>query len=58
MPKTYEPAGTEVQVLKIKDMYVALKPGENAEELNDRLEKLIGKFAEDGNWHYKYSIES
>jgi len=35
---------------------VKCKPGENAEELLDKLTDLIKRFSEDGNWHFKYDI--
>ena len=55
--KTYEPIGTEVEVLTIKNMEVKLKPGERAEELLDKITSLIKRFSEDGNWVFKYSID-
>ncbi len=55
--KTYKAMGTEVQVLSIKNMVVKLKPGENAEELLDKLTNLIEEFSEEGNWHFKYLID-
>jgi len=56
--KVYEPVGTEVQTLRIKYMEVKLKAGENAEELLDKIANLIERFSEDGDWQFKFSIDS
>uniref|UniRef100_A0A6M3KTG6 Uncharacterized protein n=1 Tax=viral metagenome TaxID=1070528 RepID=A0A6M3KTG6_9ZZZZ len=56
--KIYEPVGTEVQTLTIKYMVVHLKPGENAEELLDKIEALIKQFSETGKWTFKFDIAS
>ena len=56
--KTHEPVGTDVQTLLIKHMVVHLKPGENAQELLDKIEALIKRFSEDGQWHFKYTIDA
>lgn len=58
MGKVYEPVGTEVQVLKISHMVVDLKPGENAEELVDKIEALIRQFSEDGKWWFSWKVEA
>jgi len=55
--KKYEAVGTDVQTLKIENLAVQLKPGENANELVDKLEALIRRFSEDGKWVFKYDIE-
>ena len=55
--KTYEPVGTDVQTLRIRAMVVKCKPGENAEELLDKIETLIKRFSEDGSWHFRWDIE-
>ena len=55
--KIYEPIGTEVETLTIKNLAVVLKPGETGEELLDKIEALIKRFSEEGNWHFDYSID-
>lgn len=54
----YKPCGTEVQVLKISNLVVDLKPGENAEELVDKIEALIRRFSEDGKWWFSWKVEA
>ncbi len=56
--KTYEAVGTDVQVLRVKQMVIKLKPGESAQELLDKMESLIKRFSEDGNWNFKFSVDS
>lgn len=54
----YEPVGTEVQTLRVENLWVQCKPGENAEELVDKLEALIKRFSEEGNWQFKWDVET
>ena len=54
---TYKPLEGKVQVLRIKNMWVQCKPGEDAKDLMDKIEALIKRFSEDGNWTFKYDIE-
>jgi len=58
MVKTYEPIGTDVEILHIKNMSVQLKPGERAEELLDKITNLVKRFSEDGNWTFYFKVES
>jgi hypothetical protein len=58
MPKTYEPVGTDIQVLKVTHLEVKLKAGEKADELVDKIESLIRRFSEDGNWWFLYKVKS
>ena len=56
--KQYEPCGCEVQTLRIKDMWIQCEPGNNAEELLDKIQAVIEQFAIDGNWTFNWYIES
>ena len=55
--KTYEATGTDVQVLRIKYLMVKCKPGENVEELLDKIIELIERFSEDGDWTFTFNTE-
>lgn len=57
MKRKYKELETECQVLRLKSFYVKLKPGEYAEELVDKLESLIKRFAESGDWEFLYDVE-
>ena len=56
--KVYDTEGLEFQTLRIKNMTVQCKSGEIAEELLDKMTNLIKRFSEDGNWWFKYDVES
>ena len=47
-----------IQILTIKDMHVILKRGEDANELVDKIEKLIKRFSESGKWTFQFKVET
>jgi hypothetical protein len=57
MKKKYEPIGCTVETLIINKMVVKCKAGQPAEELLDKIESLIKRFSEEGDWVFSWSIE-
>ena len=47
-----------MEVLRIRDVVVKLKEGERADELVSKIERLIKKFSEPGNWWFRFEGEA